>query len=263
MEPRIIRTHDILRYAREASPRQEMMDGYMNYYFVMSSRDSNQPRVRLERGINAPACVHGPDGSRRPVVALRSSPWKAGHATNPWYDEFDLDRGHVRYYGDHKADTLGALGVTAGNRALLEAWPPYASTSTQDRLLAPPLLLFRSATVKRDGRTLVKGHVEFCGVGIIDRLEHVRQQDETTGHSFPNLALDITIVDTSDRGDAIDARWIDDRRNPDLDSLQANRYAPLSWSRWVREGRAGLPRVRRMLAPPPQEQGPANRFGLA
>ncbi|MER7457516.1 hypothetical protein [Micromonospora sp. NPDC126480] len=251
MTPRIVRTNDILRYARDASPLDETLDGYLNYYFVTSSPDSSLPRIQLERGINAPANVHASDGKRRPVVALRSSPWKAGHATNPWYDEFDLNRGHVRYYGDHKPDTRGPLGSTAGNKALLEAWPLYASSGIHDRLLAPPLLLFRSETVERDGQSLVKGHVRFCGVGIIQRLEHVVQKDETKGRSFPNLALDVAVVDISDRGDAIDMRWIDDRRTAKLDSLQANRYAPLSWSRWVREGHQALPRVRRSGVPAP------------
>ncbi|MGR6317517.1 hypothetical protein Q2K19_05360 [Micromonospora soli] len=253
MKPRIVRTHDILRYARDASPLQETLDGYLNYYFVMPSPDSSLPRIMLERGINAPANVHAPDGVRRPVVALRSSPWKAGHATNPWYDEFDLDHGHVRYYGDHKVDTPGSLGTTTGNKALLAAWPHFAASSMEERLLAPPLLLFRSATVERDGQTLVKGHVEFCGVGILQRLEQVVQHDEATGRSYPNIALDIAVVDASDRGDAIDMRWIDDRRNPEMDSLQANRYAPLSWSRWAREGHQALPRVRRSVIPSPRQ----------
>ncbi|MEH0818546.1 MULTISPECIES: hypothetical protein [unclassified Micromonospora] len=250
MKRGILRTHDILRYARDANPVEEMLDGYLNYYFVMSSPDSSLPRIMLERGINAPANVHGPDGVRRPVVALRSSPWKAGHATNPWHDEFDLDDGHVRYYGDHKVDTPGSPGATAGNKALLEAWHLYAGNSIEERLLAPPLLLFRSKTVERHGQTLVKGHVEFCGVGIIERLEHVVQQDTSTGSSFPNLALEIAVIDASDHEGAIDMRWIDDRRNPALDALQANRHAPLPWSRWVREGRRALPQVRRSVIPP-------------
>ncbi|MFG3601616.1 hypothetical protein [Micromonospora chersina] len=252
MERRLLRTHDILRYARDANSVQAMLDGYLNYYFVMSSPDRNLPRIMLERGINAPANVHGPDGVRRPVIALRSSPWKAGHATNPWHDEFDLDYGHVRYYGDHKVDTPGSPGVTAGNKALLEAGRLHTGNTVEQRLLAPPLLLFRSKTVERHGQTLVKGHVEFCGVGVIERIEPVVQQDPVTCRSFPNLAVDITIIGTFDRGDAIDMRWIDDRRNLALDALQANRHAPLSWSRWVRDGRRALPHVRRSVIPAPR-----------
>jgi len=247
MKPRIVRTHDVLRYARDVNSSEETLDGYLNYYFVMASQDGSLPRIQLERGINAPATVHGLDGVRRPVIALRSSPWKAGHATNPWHDEFDLDRGRVRFYGDHKATVAGPLGSTAGNKALLDAWPLYVSSSIQDRLLAPPLLLFQSVTVERDGQSVMKGHVRFCGVGAIQRLEHVLQHDETTGRSFFNIALDVAVLDTADADDAVDMRWIDDRRNPQLDSLQANRHAPLSWSRWVRGGHDLLPSVTQSL----------------
>jgi len=256
MKPRVLRTHEILRYAREAGSIEEMLDGYLNYYFMMSPPGAVMPRIQLEKGINIPATVHGPDGARRPVVALRSSPWKAGHSTNPWRDEFDLDHGHVRFYGDHKVDNPGPLGSSMGNRVLLDLWPLYVSGAVEDRLLAPPLLLFQAVTVERDGQSIVKGHVRFCGVGVIRRLEHVLQQDETTGRTFSNLAFDISVLDLSDRGDGIDLRWIDDRRNPGLDTLQANRYAPLAWSRWVKAGRESLPTVTRRVVYVSGAKGP-------
>ena len=127
----------------------------------MSPDDLGRPKIMLEAGINAPAEVEAPDGLRRALIAIRSSPWKAGHETNPWHDEFDLDHGHVRYFGDHKPSTLGLPGITKGNRLLLEAARLHAGTTRDERLLAPPVLLFRSSTVRREGRTLVKGHVEF------------------------------------------------------------------------------------------------------
>nr|WP_241728629.1 restriction endonuclease [Nocardioides zeae] len=200
----------------------------------------------LEAGINAPSEVFGSDGQRRPLVAIRSSPWKAGHESNPWHDEFDLDHGHVRYFGDHKPSTVGLPGATKGNRLLLEAARLHAGTTRQERLLAPPLLLFRSTTVYRGGRAIVKGHVEFCGAAIIERLEHVVQRDPETGKSFPNIALDLAVV-AGREIDGIDMRWIDDRRDPDLDSETALRYAPDSWVRWVKEGRVAIPGVRRRV----------------
>ena len=136
---------------------------------------------------------------------------KAGHASNPWHDEFDLDHGHVRY-GDHKPSTVGLPGATSGNRALLEAWGLHAATGAAERLQAPPLLIFRSTTITRDRRTLFKGHIEFCGAAMIERLEHVVQRDPETGRSFPNLVLDLAVIDLADIGDALDMRWIDDRR---------------------------------------------------
>src|SRR4051812_24917604 len=202
--------------------------------------------VMLEAGINAPAEVVGPDARRRALIAIRSSPWKAGHETNPWHDEFDLDHGHVRYFGDHKPGTIGLPGATKGNRLLLEAARHHAGTTRDERLLAPPLLVFRSVTVHRGGRAIVKGHVEFCGAAIIERLEHVVQRDPESGRSFPNLALDLAVV-SGGEVDGIDLRWIDDRRDPAVTAGDALRYAPDSWIRWVDQGRIAVPSVRRRV----------------
>ena len=240
--------HETLRYAQGASRTDVELDGYLNYHFVTTPPAAvDVPRLMLEAGVNPAAMINAPDRLRRPVVNLRSSPWKAGHASNPWHDEFDLDHGHIRYYGDHKPTTVGLPGATAGNRALLDAWTLHAATSALERLQAPPLLVFRSKTVTRQGVGLVKGHVEFCGAAIIERLEHIVQRDPETGRSFPNLVLDLAVVDLSDTGDALDMRWIDDRREASLDAERANRHAPQSWWRWIKEGRAAIPRVRRRV----------------
>lgn len=239
---------EIMRYAQGASRIDVELDGYLNYHFVTTPADiSDAPRLMLEAGINPAAVIQAPDGPRRPVIGLRSSPWKAGHVTNPWHDEFDLDHGHVRYYGDHKPTTIGLPGATAGNRALLDAWALHAATDAGDRLQAPPLLVYRSVTVNRNGRSLVKGHIEFCGAAIIERLEHVVQRDAETGRSFPNLVLDLAVIDLADTGDTLDMRWVDDRRDQTLDAGMAARHAPKSWLRWVKDGRAAIPRVRRRV----------------
>ncbi|MEQ4209646.1 restriction endonuclease [Actinopolymorpha sp. B9G3] len=247
MNPRPIAMHDILRYARAASSVEVMVDGHPNFYYLMASPGKALPKVLLEAGINPPAHVRGPDGPRRPVIAIRSSPWKAGHITNPWHDEFDLDHGHVRYYGDHKPRTMGLPGVTAGNKALLEAVRFHAGTSAGERVLAPPLLLFRSITVRKEGRAIVKGYVEFCGAAVIEGLEHVVQRDPATGRSFPNLLLDLAVVDMSECGDTLDLRWLDDRRDPTLTAEEAARHAPQAWKRWIKEGSAAIPRIRRRV----------------
>lgn len=244
--PRHVFVHDELRYAQRASQLDVVLDGFFNYHWLMSPQHLGRPKVMLEAGINAPAEVSGPDGVRRALIAIRSSPWKAGHETNPWHDEFDLDHGHVRYFGDHKPTTIGLPGATKGNRLLLEAARLHAGTTREERLLAPSILLFRSITVHRDGRALVKGHVEFCGAAIIERLEHVVQRDPDTGRSFPNIALDLAVV-AGGEIDGLDLRWIDDRRNEDLDAETALRYAPASWRKWVERGRGAIPGVRRRV----------------
>jgi hypothetical protein len=240
--------HEVLRYTQGAIRTEIELDGFLNYHFVTTPPDvGNVPRLMLEAGINPAALVRAPGYARRPVISLRSSPWKAGHVTNPWHDEFDLDHGHIRYYGDHKPTTIGLPGATPGNRAVFDAWELHAATAPVARLHAPPLLVYRSATVTRDGRSLVKGHVEFCGAAIIERLEHVVQRDPETGRSFPNLVLDLAVVDLADTGDTLDMRWIDDRRNPALSATETARHAPASWMRWVKDGRAVIPRIRRRV----------------
>lgn len=137
-------------------------------------------------------------------------------------------------------------GAAPGNKALLEAWRTHNGVSIAERELAPPLMLWRSHTVYQDGRAVTKGHVEFCGVGIIERLEYVVQRDPGTGASFPNIVLDIAVVE-ADAGDVIDMRWIDDRRDPAKSATDALEHAPASWRRWVREGRSAVPAVRRRV----------------
>lgn len=245
-EPRRLAVHDELRYAQGASQSDVELDGLLNYHWVMSPVELALSRVMLEAGINAPAQVRAAAGSRRPLIAIRSSPWKAGHESNPWHDEFDLDHGHVRYFGDHKPSTIGLPGATRGNRLLLEAARLHAGTTAAERQLAPPLLLFRSITVRRGGRALVKGHVEFCGAAIIERLEHVVQRDPESGRSFPNLALDLAVVAGGDF-DGIDLRWMDDRRDETLAPEEALRHAPDTWRRWVAHGRVAIPGIRRRV----------------
>lgn len=238
--------HEQLRYAQGANQTDVMLDGFVNYHWLSSPAEINRPKIMLEAGINGPAEVMAADGARRPAIAIRSSPWKAGHTSNPWHDEFDLDHGHVRYFGDHKPTTVGLPGATRGNQLLLEAAHLHSGTTREERLLAPPLLLFRSVTVYQGGQAKTKGHVEFCGAAIIERLEHVVQRDPESGRSFPNLSLDLAVVAGGDV-DGIDFRWIDDRRNPDLSAAEALRYAPKSWRRWVKQGRVAVPGIRRRV----------------
>jgi hypothetical protein len=259
-DQRLVRIHEELRYAQGASQSDREIDGFVNYHWLLSPAELRLPRVMLEAGINAPSEVDAVDGTRRGLIAIRSSPWKAGHESNPWHDEFDLDHGHVRYFGDHKPSTIGLPGATKGNRLLLDASRLHRGTSREERLRAAPLLLFRAITVHRDSRALVKGHVEFCGAAIIERLEHVVQRDPESGRSFPNIALDLAVV-ADPVHDGIDLRWIDDRRNPALTLEEAARHAPSSWARWIHQGRMAVPIVRRRVLAStvrsPSEQQPA------
>lgn len=236
-----------LRYARGTSPLEVFLEGYLNFYFLTQDPDTpDSKRMQLEAGINAAAAVDGPDGRRRPVVSLRSSPAKAGGDITPWHDEYDLDHGHVRYYGDHKVTTMTPLGTTRGNKVLLDVAHLHGSGSRAERLQAPPLLLFRANPVYVDGARVDKGYIDFCGVAIIERLEHIVQRDPQTGLTFPNIVLDLDVI-RLDQDDAVDFRWIDDRRNPELTCEETLRHAPEAWRTWVDRGREALPRVRRRV----------------
>jgi hypothetical protein len=239
---------DIVRYARGGNTIDVFLGDYLNFHHLTTDPQRSDPQILLESGINRIAPLQGPDGRRRPALNLRSSPWKVGHETTPWEDVYDLDHGHVRYFGDHKPSVNGPVGSTAGNAALLEAWELHASPSTADRALAPPLLLWRATPVNVPGSgTIYKGHLEFCGVAVIERLEIVVQREPRTTRTFPNLVVDLAVLDLTDTDDTLDWRWIDDRRTATLTATGSARYAPAAWNRWVRDGKAAIPRVRRRV----------------
>lgn len=240
---RTLRVGEIYRYAKSSPIVDPVLDGRPNYHHATTR--PTLAKLMLEAGINYSANTNAADGERRPVIGLRSSPWKAGQESNPWHDEFDIDHGHIRYYGDHKPTTVGLPGATAGNRSLLDEWRLHAATDPADRARAAPLLVWRSSTVVVGGERKVKGYVEFCGLAVIDRLEYVMQRDPATGRSFPNVVLDLAVLELPH--DELDVRFIDDRRDGTLTSEQSLRHAPESWRKWVRQGRVALPRVRRRV----------------
>lgn len=108
------------------------------------------------------------------------------------------------------------------------------------------MFIFRAVPRHVDGLLRNKGHVEFCGAAIIERLEYVLQRDPQTGGTFPNIALDLNVV-RLDENDELDLRWLDDRRDPALTAEQALRHAPESWRTWVEHGRSKLPSIGRRV----------------
>ncbi len=237
-----LRVGQVYRYASGKDPKQPSLDGHPNFHHVTHSPDL--PRALLEAGINGMAKVKAPDGPRRPVILIRSSPWKAGTAQTPWHDVFDMDNGHVRYFGDHKASTTVAPGTTNGNAALLESFIRHQGHTPKERATASPLLLFRA--VSRDGKP--KGHVEFCGLGIIERAERLVQWGGKEHTTFINYAYDIALIDLTSEDDEVSWEWIHSRRSESVTDAQALELAPLAWREWVRHGSSALPRLRRRVA---------------
>ncbi|MGW4516453.1 restriction endonuclease [Streptomyces sp. NPDC004393] len=237
-----IRVGEILRYPVDKDPTAQTLDGYPNFYFA--THTPGHRRALLEAGINAMAHVKTADGERRPAVLIRSSPWKAGTEQTPWHDVFDLDNGHVRYFGDHKAGLSGPPGSTRGNAALLDAFEGHQAPTPEGRAGAVPLLLFRA--VSRNGKP--KGYVEFCGVGIIERAERLVQWAGRERATFTNYAYDIALIDLTAEDDEVDWAWISVRRDSVASADETLELAPRAWREWVRHGHAALPRIRRRVA---------------
>ncbi|WP_244204260.1 hypothetical protein [Streptomyces africanus] len=178
------------------------------------------------------------------MILIRSSPWKAGTEQTPWHDVFDMDNGHVRYFGDHKAELDAAPGTTTGNSALLEAFNMHHAHTSEKRAAATPLLLFRA--VPRNGKP--KGHVEFCGLGVVERAERLVQWGGHQHTTFINYAYDIALIDLTAENDEVTWDWIHVRRDKDVTVTQALGLAPHAWREWVKHGNSALPRLRRRVA---------------
>ncbi|WP_258311054.1 restriction endonuclease [Streptomyces sp. NWU49] len=237
-----LRVGQVLRYASGKDPNPVNVDGYPNFHHATHS--PGLKRALLEAGINGMAKVQAPDGARRPVILIRSSPWKAGTEQTPWHDVFDMDNGHVRYFGDHKPTTTVEPGKTIGNAALLDAFTGHQGHTLEERANAVPLLLFRA--VSRNGK--VKGHVEFCGLGIIERAERLVQWGGSEHTTFTNYVYDIALLDLTDEDDKVSWEWIDARRDKLVTHTATLEHAPRAWREWVKHGNSALPRLRRRVA---------------
>lgn len=220
----------VVRYPDPPTLDPEYLDGYRNFFNLTAVPGA--PRIIMNRGIDHPAWVSAPDGKRRPVILLRSNPLQAGTSKTPWHDEISVETGRVTYYGDHRVDTSGPLGSTRGNAALLMTAPAHRAKSKEERSTAVPLLIFRSVERNNQG----KGHLEFCGLGVIVDYEQVQQTDPRSGNNFPNYVFRISLLDLSTQDNKLDWRWINARRDASLPTPETDRLAPDCWKEWVKTG---------------------------
>lgn len=242
MVDQLLKVGDVLRYAAGKDNIAPQIDGHRNFHHVTTT--PGQRRALLEAGINGMANVSSVDGERRPAVLIRSSPWKAGSEQTPWHDVFDLDNGHVRYFGDSKVGVPVSPEKMKGNATLLRAFVDHRAPTPEQRAAAAPLLLFRSVT--RNGK--VKGYVQFCGVGLIERAERLVQWAGRERTTFTNYVYDIALLDLTAEGDQLDWAWISARRDLTLATDAALETAPRSWREWVTRGNSALHRIRRRIA---------------
>jgi hypothetical protein len=198
----------------------------------------------LERGINTPREVRGPDKiSRRPAILITSSPHKKGSKETPWQDHFETDIGHIRYFGDNKHPGKSPEQAP-GNKALKQAFFSAHHHSRIIREKTPPLLFFKR--VPHQGK--MKGFPQFHGFGVVKSIELVTQWDNNRQRSFTNYAFDFTVLSLAPENEQFNWQWISDRRNPDLTLEQTQKYAPETWKLWLKQGSNGLDRLRRRVS---------------
>ena len=231
----MLKVRQAYRYPRGQRIDEPTIDGLPNFYWVTKS--PGLPPARLERGINQLPAV----ARVRPAILIGSSPHKAGSESTPWSDFFDIDRGHVRYFGDSKEGSRRLAHAVQGNAALLEQFRLHHSGDRAERSTAAPILLFRR--VPADGRR--KGQVEFDGLALVERAELVTQVNPSSGRTFANYQFDLLVLDLSTEGDSLDWDWVDARRRPGVSAQQTLKSAPKSWRRWVDEGSAAIDGIRR------------------
>ena len=243
-----MRIFELYRYAKPSpGPDIEFIDGYRNIFNATRWPDwpglAGAGRVQLDHGIDSVKKVKTADGERRPAILIASKPHRAGSDWTPWHDELDAERGHVRYFGDNKAE-LGSdpLGPP-GNRSVVEQFALPTSSDRTDRLRAAPLLFFESLV--HEGRS--KGYWRFLGVGLVERAELVAQVDRR-GRPFVNYVFDCLLVDLSAEGLGIAWEWIAARRDPTKSLEECLQLAPVAWRQWGNGGAVIKERIRQQLA---------------
>ena len=160
-------------------------------------RDSRNPdadqfqswiRGPLDTGIGATAGIRvfkgeaGPYADQTTAVVWVSSETADPEGSNPWTDEFLIEQGTIRYWGDAKRETQtedvdeDAFPGTQQLRAV------HRANQQDGRDQYPPILVFRKPE---------SGVVEFAGLCVIEQLEvdEFRQQGVPTPNYLCHLAV--------------------------------------------------------------------------
>jgi hypothetical protein len=232
----------VLRYKKPACAVNMYEDGHLNFHFLTKHSEANN--LQLEKGINPSAKIKTSSGELvRPAILVSSSPNKKGSVETPWEDFYDVDNGHIRYFGDNKEP--GKDPATAlGNKALLEAFRLSHSHSAEERSLTPPILFFKRAVVNG----VAKGYPQFHGLGIINSVELVTQWDNKLERTFTNYAFDFTVLCIAAEHEEFEWDWINSRRKKEFSLPITNKASPKSWRQWLVEGSNSLNKLRRRVS---------------
>lgn len=233
---------ELLRDSRKSGADIREIDGLLNFKYLASYE--SEPIFQLDKGINTPRAVKCVDGSeRRPAIIVTSSPHKKGSVETPWQDYFDLDNGHIRYFGDNK-DPGKDPARAPGNKALLDAFSLAHSHDPAVRASTPPIIFFQRQTYK--GKS--KGFPQFSGIGVIRSVDLVTQWDNKLERTFTNYAFDFVVLKLDKEHEIFDWNWIDNRRNPRLGATSSLQNSPESWRSWIKEGVNSLEKLRRRVS---------------
>lgn len=243
---------DIFRYGRPYQTTPAVSDQLINHFHITNY--PGKALVLLEKGINPIAQVEAPEGKRIPAILIRSSPHKIGSETTPWQDDFDVDNGRIRYYGDNKKPGTDPA-LAPGNKVLLKAFNDY--NDLEKRQYAVPLIFYKA--VSHGNKS--KGFIEFNGFGIIKAVELVTQFDRKLNRTFANYAFDFQVFSIAEEHETFSWNWINARRDKRLSIEQTLAQAPASWRDWIKNGPKALEknrrRVSKLLTVGKQEQIPA------
>ena len=244
----MLRLFELYRYKKPSpGPDVEYIDGIRNIFNATRWPDwpalVDAGRAQLDHGINPMAKVGIPGWEHRPAIMIASKPHRAGSDWTPWHDELDPFTGHVRYFGDNKADFREDPADASGNRAVLEQFRLHQGSSRLERLAAAPLLFFEG--VVHEGHE--KGFWRFIGIGILERAELLTQVDRH-GRVFTNYAFDCVLIDLAPEQLQLAWEWIAARRDPTWSLEDSLTLAPENWRRWVEQGATVIDRVRQSVA---------------
>lgn len=192
-----------------------------------------QSGLNLYKGMPYLSEVEG----RIPLINFHINPYKEENSESPWRDLVFQDEGIVIYNGDNKSSDKKAH-ETFGNKKVLDVLPLYFSKDKSQRLKAPPILVTR--TVKIGSQT---GYREIIGIGLIkESPQLVHQYEKKSKAVFSNYQFTVTLISLAP-DDFINWKWIDNRRNSELNDESTLAFAPKNWIQWVENGMSSLPKI--------------------
>ena len=204
------------------------------------SRGAHGTGVNPNRGVFYYAIVKDPHGiSRVPAFLLYSNNLRGLTERNPWLDIVDADDGYALYHGDNRLPGRDPLSAD-GNRMIMRIAEQYADREL--RKLAPPMLLFESAT---DDSGSSARYRRLAGYGVPRDLR-IQSQGSSQG-TFTNLVVELVLFSLTAEGEQLDWDWIDRRRDPSLSADEVLPSAPVAWQRWVEDGNSALETSRRRV----------------